>query len=99
MYLKQLNRIESAINSRLGDYPAWHTVFVDGYKTKQQALLEYQDKNHTDPGDDYFYVYVYPEYCRYEHTSFSKTNDKLMSKLMDEGFTMDEIFKKYVNQG
>jgi hypothetical protein len=96
MYLKQLNRIESAIKSRLGEIPNVHVIFVKGYQTKQQALDEYKDKNHTDPGDIFYEVLIYPDYVRYEHTSFVTQNGKLVSQMMNEGFTLDEILKRYV---
>jgi hypothetical protein len=97
MYFRQLNKIESAIESKEDKIPAMHSILIQSDKTKQQALFEYKDKNHTEPGDHYFYILVYPAYANYRHTSFVKNNEQLIDKLLNEGFTLDQIFQKYLN--
>lgn len=96
MYLKQLNKIEHAIKVKTGDIPGMHVVFMDANTTKQQALEIYKDRNHTEPGDKFLFVQLLPDDFKHKAADFLWKNNKLYKKLINEGFTINEILTKYV---
>lgn len=88
--------IELEHKLRPQDIPAVHVIEMDAHTTKQDAKKVYEATHEIKPKDMFVYIQILPDYFMHKHADFCRANKKLFKKLLNDGLTIDEILKKYV---